>query len=543
MARIWQLLVLAPGETVQVWREPRDPFILGVFFGVMAILAIYHLLLSLSLRDPSYLAYALLLVSFISVLAIAEGLVYRYVLGGRRPLVNNLLSLGFTLLLLLWMAQFSRLIFNTRRELPVVDRVLVGMIVFDVANLLLWVTIFGAVRSTYPVQFLVPAIGTVHTALLLAVGVICTVRKAPFAGLYLLGWVLMAGGSWVQMLREDQLVADNLATRYAMYWGVLGQISCLTLTVSFRLDRMRQHREQQMRKLMEADKLVSIGSMATSLGHEIANPNSAIASNAAFLRQYYEHVVALLDAAGESDGDGFIGDLPHRVVRDRMRRAIAGIVHSADRIAGIISAFRSFYRRTRVEHTEMVDLNRVVDSALVVFGHQIRRHNIPLRMKLAPSLPAVAGNAQQLEQVVVNLLSNAVEAIREARHVGDEGGVEGITITTRASDQGVELMVADDGVGMEPGTVNRIGEVFFSTREERGGTGLGLYVSNHIIGEHSGSLSFASERGAGTTATATLPSASTGNAAARSANAGRPAMPEYRLSSSSVARNDRADAP
>ena len=99
MATIWQLLVQAPGETVEFWREPRDPFILGVFFGVLAILALYHLLLALSLRDPSYLVYALVLGSFIGVLAVAEGLFYRHVLGGRLPLVNNLLSLAFSLLL------------------------------------------------------------------------------------------------------------------------------------------------------------------------------------------------------------------------------------------------------------------------------------------------------------------------------------------------------------------------------------------------------------------------------------------------------------
>ena len=112
----------------------------------------------------------------------------------------------------------------------------------------------------------------------------------------------------------------------------------------------------------------------------------------------------------------------------------------------------------------------------------------------------------------MNLLSNAVEAIREARDAGRDGSTEGITITTRATAAGVELAVTDDGVGMEPGTVDRVGEVFYSTREDRGGTGIGLYVSNHILAEHSGSLSFASERGAGTTATAMLPAAAKGKA-------------------------------
>lgn len=507
MAGIWQLLAQAPAETVQFWREPRDPFILGVFFGVLAILTVYHLLLYLSLRDPSYLAYALVLASFIGVLAVAEGLFYRHMLGGRLPLVNNLLSLAFVLLLLLWLTQFSRLFFATRQDLPVADRVLVGVIVFDTVNLLLWVAILGAVQSTYPVQFVLPFIGTVHMAILLAVGTICTVRRAPFAGLYLVGWVLISAGGWVQLLREDQALIDNFATRYAMYWGVLGQIACLSLAVSVRLDRMRQHREQQMRKLVEADKLVSIGTMAASLSHEIANPNSAITANAAFLRTYYEHIVPLLDSAQGGAVNGSIGDLPHAVVRDRMRRAIAGIVHSADRIAGIVSEFRRFYRRTRVEHRERVNLNGVVDAALVVFGHQIRRHDIPLRTRLAPSLPPVAGNAQRLEQVLVNLLSNAVEAIRETRAAGHENSGAGITITTRATDTGVELAVTDDGVGMEPGTLDRVGEVFFSTRTERGGTGMGLYVSRRIMAEHAGSLTFASQRGAGTTATARLPRA------------------------------------
>ena len=508
MAEIWQLLVQqAPNETVQFWREPRDPLVVGAFLGILAILAINQLLLYLSLRDPSYLAYALVLVSLIGVLSVVEGLLYREVLRSALPLVNNLLSFGFTILVMMSLTQFSRAILTTRRVLPVVDRVLVGLIVFDAASLLLWVAVLGAMQSTYPVKFVMPFVGGVHTAVLVAVGVISALRKTPLAGVYLVGWVLAATGSWVQILREDQILADNIVTRYAIYWGVLGQVACLSLAVSRRLDRMRQHREQQTRKLMEADKLVSIGTMASSLGHEIANPNSAIASNAAFLRKYYEHLVALLDGAQGSAEYQLIGDLPQPVVRDRMRRAIAGIAHSADRIAGIISELRKFYRRTHVEHTEMVDLNGVVHSALVVFGHQVRRHNIPLRTALALSLPPVAGNSQQLEQVLVNLLSNAIEAIREARDAGHDGRGEGITVTTRATDDGVEMEVTDDGVGMEPGTVDRVREAFFSTREKRGGTGMGLYVSNHIMGEHSGSLSFSSKRGVGTTATVRLPPA------------------------------------
>ena len=508
MAGIWQWFLQAPDETVQLWREPRDPFILGVFFGVVAILAVYYLLLYVSLRDSSYIAYALVLGSLIGLFSITEGLVYRHVLGSRLPVVNNLLSLGFALLLFLWLTQFSRCILDTRQKLIVADRVLVGLIVFDTANLLLWVPVLGAAQSTYPVQFVMPFVGAVHTAIFLAVGIISALRGAPFAWLYVLGWVLAAAGSWAQILREDQILMDNVATRYAIYWGVLGQLFCLSLTVSFRLHRMRRHREQQIRKLVEADKLVSIGTMAASLGHEIANPNSAISSNAAFLRKFYEHLVPLLDSTQENDAGGRVGGLPYGVVRDRMRRAISGVAHSADRIAGIIAEFRGFYRRTRTEHTEIVDVNGVVDSALMVFGHQIRRYNIPLRAERAPSLPPVAGSSQQLEQLVVNLLSNAVEAIRDVRDTGHHGREEGIGITTRATREEVELVVADDGIGMEPETIERVGEAFFSTREERGGTGIGLYVATHIVREHSGSLSFSSQPGIGTTATVRLPQAS-----------------------------------
>ena len=163
------------------------------------------------------------------------------------------------------------------------------MIVFDVVNMVLWIAVLGATKSTYIVQFLLPIIGAAHTPVFLAMGIIAWARKVPFAGLYLAGWVLVAAGGWAQILREDLVFADNIATRYAVYWGVLGQISCLSLAISFRLDRMRQHQEQQIQKLMQADKLVSIGTMASSFGHEIANPNSAIASNAAFLSKYYEH--------------------------------------------------------------------------------------------------------------------------------------------------------------------------------------------------------------------------------------------------------------
>jgi C4-dicarboxylate-specific signal transduction histidine kinase len=169
----------------------------------------------------------------------------------------------------------------------------------------------------------------------------------------------------------------------------------------------------------------------------------------------------------------------------------------------ITRGLKDFYARRDFE-AEPLEVNAVVAAALAAADGFIHAATQDLRVSLAPGLPAVIGDAQKLEQVVVNLLQNACQALRSAD--------ERISVTTgRAGDApGVEIRITDGGAGIAPADLARIAEPFYTTRRERGGTGVGLTLSRLIVGRLGGRLTIESAEGAGTTVRIFLPPAGGG---------------------------------
>ena len=143
-------------------------------------------------------------------------------------------------------------------------------------------------------------------------------------------------------------------------------------------------------------------------------------------------------------------------------------------------------------------------EALEIVRAQGSNDRVLIGHNLGQDIPSVPGNRHQLEQVVTNLILNGMQAIRE-------GSYGTVTVTTglEAATSSVAISVRDDGVGIPPDVMAHLTEPFFSTRIDRGGRGLGLYISNFIVTEHGGRLSFSSEPGRGTTATISIPATGT----------------------------------
>jgi len=142
-------------------------------------------------------------------------------------------------------------------------------------------------------------------------------------------------------------------------------------------------------------------------------------------------------------------------------------------------------------------VNTILDAARRLVHNEVHK-SAEIELDLAPGLPAITGNSQKIEQVVVNLLINAAQAMPEGRRGR-------IRASTRVEDGSVVIEVADDGKGMSERTIKRIFEPFFTTRRAGGGTGLGLAIAYRIIEEHGGSISVTSKLDVGTTFKISLP--------------------------------------
>jgi PAS domain S-box-containing protein len=225
------------------------------------------------------------------------------------------------------------------------------------------------------------------------------------------------------------------------------------------------------RATRQAERLAAVGQLAAGIAHEVNNPVGIISSR-----------IELMLMEAEEHG------LPEAVIED-----LRVLHRHAMRVTDIATKLLTFARETPADR-QPVDVNGVVMDALALVEKQLIRAGVRLDCQLAANVPAVLGHANTLQQVVLNLVTNAGQAL------GDHGTIR---IVTRADQNRVTIEVADDGPGIPADILSRIFDPFFTTKPS--GTGLGLPVSYGIVRDHGGTMDVRSEVGRGTTFTVSLP--------------------------------------
>ncbi len=257
--------------------------------------------------------------------------------------------------------------------------------------------------------------------------------------------------------------------------------------------RSAMHREElSQRRLaaMRSDRLRALGEMAAGIAHELNQPLVGV-------RGFAEHLLLGMERGWAMDGE-------------RTRRKLQGIVDQADRMTHIIQHVRSFSNQGNGPETLHVDVNKVALSALELLGAQLRTRGIDIEQKLDLSVPRVVANPFSLEEVVLNCLTNARDAI-EARVVATapEARTDSVSLVTRVtgrgSDKRVVLEIGDTGNGISPNDIATVFEPFFTTKGQDKGTGLGLSISRSIVEGFGGTMGIRSDVTAGTTVTIALP--------------------------------------
>jgi PAS domain S-box-containing protein len=262
--------------------------------------------------------------------------------------------------------------------------------------------------------------------------------------------------------------------------------------------RLEDEVKNTQAKLIQTNKMTSIGMLASSVAHEINNPNNCISVNADMLTDVWRDAEPLLERLQSEQGDFMLRGIPFTQMQNVAPRLLNGITESSRRITAIVNNMREFVREDKSGLQGAIDVNHLVRNAASILWHHIHIYTDNFRVNLQEPLPPAKGNGQQIEQVIINLLMNALQALPDKT-----SGVQVETVDT--SDQGiVTVIIRDEGSGMDHSVMSRLKEPFFSTKLGRGGTGLGLYISDAIIKEHEGELEFSSIPGKGTEATVRL---------------------------------------
>ncbi|MBW1783923.1 MAG: response regulator [Deltaproteobacteria bacterium] len=208
----------------------------------------------------------------------------------------------------------------------------------------------------------------------------------------------------------------------------------------------------------------------------------------------------ILEKHYDHNGDFSVAGIPFTTMRERMPQLLAGISDGSTRIKKIVLDLKRFAQPDASTPLEPVDVNSVVKSSLTLLSNLLKKSTNHFRVEYGENIPKINGNYQHLEQVVINLVQNACQALPDKN--------KAICISTSYQEKRgtIRIKVEDQGVGIPAESLARITDPFFTTRRGSGGTGLGLSVSSSIIEEHAGELSIHSEEGKGTTFTVILPS-------------------------------------
>ncbi|MBF0291699.1 MAG: PAS domain S-box protein, partial [Nitrospinae bacterium] len=257
--------------------------------------------------------------------------------------------------------------------------------------------------------------------------------------------------------------------------------------------------EIQRQQLVQADRLKSLGTIVAGVAHEINNPNSFIMFNSQMVKKAWDGIMPILEKYYEENGDFLAGGMPFTRLRASAPRLVDDMLEGSRRINTIVDKLKGFARQGEKEKLSPVDMNSVAKASTWLLSPLVAKSTRRFVTDYAESLPPVMGDLRGLEQVAINLITNALQSLPDDERL--------VKVSTRLDSQTnrVILEVADNGVGIEPETLGKIMDPFFTTKRDTGGTGLGLSISYGIITEHKGTIVFSSEPGRGTTVTVSIP--------------------------------------
>jgi two-component system NtrC family sensor kinase len=268
------------------------------------------------------------------------------------------------------------------------------------------------------------------------------------------------------------------------------------------LSRSKAELERLQTQIVHSEKMASVGQLAAGIAHEINNPAGFIYGNMDMLRDHLAHLRKLLAVYDQLVLPPDVAQMVHSVkveinyerLMGDLSSIVSDCVEGAERIRDIVQNLRLFSRLDEAE-IKQVDLHEGIDSTIRLLSRYYSSSRVTLRRNYG-DLPPISCYAGQLNQVWMNLLVNAAQA------VGDQGDV---SISTRLEDAWVVVTISDTGCGIPADQINRIFDPFFTTKPVGEGTGLGLATSYGIIERHGGTITVESQVAAGTTFTIRLP--------------------------------------
>lgn len=303
--------------------------------------------------------------------------------------------------------------------------------------------------------------------------------------------MLMEDNDWIILAEEDAERVSGAISRLTLQIIVIGMISmCVVIGVSFLIARLERNiagkakqLEESRQQMFQAEKMAALGQLSGSIAHEIKNPLTGALNNIQLLK--------LMLAEGKD------------INREDLKKIADAIENSALTCAEVSLSLMDFSRASS-DMFYPVSLNKIIEKVSFILSREARHKNIALEKHLDEGLPDVYGDTQLLQQVIFNLINNAIYAV-ENKFRSQEGGRVRIVTRYEPAKNAAEAIISDNGIGIAAEDMDKLFKPFFTTKPAGQGTGLGLSIVHNIITKHSGSINVESKPGEGTAFVITLP--------------------------------------
>ncbi len=250
------------------------------------------------------------------------------------------------------------------------------------------------------------------------------------------------------------------------------------------------------RRLIQNEKMASLGVLISGIAHEINNPNNYISVNIPILRDYLNVVMPILDKYAQKHPDLEIMHMNYAEFREDIFELLDNVQHGSRQIKSIVRDLKGFSKLDNPKKIEKIDLKPLIEKVISFCRIKVERNVKIFNVHIPENLPEVPVESQLLEQILINLLINASQAFDQP---ADNNSMVNLSVSV---DNGKEnrliIEVSDNGKGMDEGTMEKIFDPFFTTKSLEGGTGLGMYIVHNLIEKLDGKIEVDSQLGQGT---------------------------------------------
>ncbi|MES2681428.1 MAG: 7TM diverse intracellular signaling domain-containing protein [Bacteroidota bacterium] len=524
----------------------------GIYIGIMLVMVLYNLFIFGTVRDKSYLLYSLYIVIVLLTQTSLQGLPFQF-LWPNHPAIAMYSQFFFPSLVGISALEFFKKFLFLKERMPGAYKLSFILLIPYVFSPFL--SVFGLYHLSFT---LIDASALIVSVFMMTTAVMIYRRGYSEARFFLIGWSIFLLGVCIYVLKDFEILPYNNFTRYTMHFGSAIEVILLSFALADRINILKKEKEDSQAQalvaleenqklisgqnvileqkvhertleleetneelnvtltylkdtqsqLVDAEKMASLGQLTAGIAHEINNPINFVSANLRPLKMDISDILELIQKYEEitpnespepklREIESFRKKIDLDYLKKEIETLLSGIEDGARRTTEIVSGLKNF---SRLDESDMklANINEGIESTLILLKSAIPE-NVKVITRLG-NIPPIECLPGKLNQVFMNLLSNALYAIKQNKTVPEHQ----LIITSEMAGEKVAVSVEDTGIGMTPEVKAKIFEPFFTTKDVGEGTGLGMSIVFKIVETHQAKMEVESEYGKGTKITLIL---------------------------------------